>query len=392
MGARLAGILVSLSLAILTASAPARADEEAYKQHMAAGAKLLEEENHAAARAEFEAAYRAEPKGAALVNVAACEKALFRYPQAIAALEQALRDHRATLDEADRKAAEASLADLKAQLGFVQIILVPADATLRIDGEDQPKGVAQRTIPLAPGSHRLEARMAGHTPAGQTITIASGETGAVKLRLVPGSPDASPDPTSELRKAARGPYVLGAANVIVPLPPKDFSGAGVGFSVGARGGYRFAPVAAAELGVEYARTGVSGEGRPSFDNEQGTTYPLAYALSSFRASLHVRLMTTGERVRFVQTLGGGVAVDSMSWKPGAGDPVRQDAKGVNGFALSETGLELDFGGPLLGVTLQTILASSGGLDHEKHDDYSAETYGGPQLSFGLGLRGGYRFW
>ena len=389
----LADTLVALALTLSFASytSIARADGAEHARRMASGAKLLEDESYEAARAEFQAAYAAQPKAAALTSIALCDRALFRYPQAIAALERALRDHGATMSEADRKSAEASIAELRAQIGFVQVILVPSGATLRIDGEDQPKGISQRTIPLAPGSHRLEARLEGYTPAAQTIALASGDTAAMKLRLVP---IAVAERMASLAPApARGVYALASINVVAPLPPSDFSGAGFGFSAGARVGYRFAPIAGAELGFEYARVGVGGEGRPSFPakQEQGVTYPLGYTLSSFRIALGARLMTTGERVRFVQTLGGGIAIDSMSWEPSAG-PSRKDAKGVNGFALSETGVEVDFGGALVGLTLQTLLGSSGGLDHDTHDEYSAETYSGPQLSIGLGLRGGYRFW
>lgn len=374
-----------VSGAILAAAA-ARADEGVYRDHMAAAAKLLEDENQAAARAEFEAAYRAEARGGALVGAALCDRALFRYPQAIATLERALRDHAGTLDEGERKTAAEALADLKAQLGFVQVMLSPPGAALRIDGEDQPAGAAQRLIPLAPGSHRLEARLDGMTPAGQTITLASGETAAIKLRLVPlGS--AGPEVA---KGSGRGPYVMGAVSGFVPLPPSDFSGTGAGVSVGARVGYRFAAIMGAEVGFEYAYAGASGMGKPSFSDKAGATFPISYAHSSFRFGASVRLMTTGARVRFVQILGGGGMMDALSWEPGAGTPPRQNAVGGNGFALSETGFEFDIRGGLLGLVIQQVVGSGGGLTHPKHDAYTAQTFGGPQYAIGLGLRGGYR--
>jgi hypothetical protein len=384
-------LIVWVSSIALLAPAAARADEPeaTYQQHMASGAKLVEEENHAAARAEFEAAYHALPRGGALVSVAQCERALFRYPQAIAALERALKEHRATLGEDERKAAEEALAELRAQLGFVQVVLVPARATLRIDGEDQAQGVSQRTMPLAPGSHRLEARLDGVTPAGQTITVASGETAAIKLRLVPvGSAEAE----AQSPRAGRGLYFIGALGAFVPLPPSDFSGTAAGVSAGARIGYRFAPVVGAELGFEYAHAAASGEGRPPFADAPGAAQALRYTLSSVRFGASVRLMTTGPRVRFVQLFGGGVMADAVSWEPGAGALPRQSAKGVNGFALSETGFEIDIDGGLIGLALQQLVGSAGGLDRAKHDAYAAETYGGPQYAIGLGLRGGYRLW
>lgn len=367
---------------------------ETYESHLASGLKLLEDENFAAARAEFEAAYQASPRAIPLLDVALCERAMFRYPQAIAALERALRDHAATLDEGERRAAEASLAELRAMLGFVQVELVPRDAVLRIDGEDQPRGALQRTIPLGPGAHRLEARLDGHWPAAQTITLAAGDQAAIKLRLVTTS---TPPPTftEPAPPAPRGPYALATVTVFVPVQPTDFSGAGAGVSGGARLGYRLSPVVGVELGFEYAHLGTSGQGKPSFaDAVSGSAaFPLHYALSAFRVGLDLRLMTTGRTVRFVQTFGGGVSIDAVTWEPGSGSTVtRQDARGADAFGMSETGLELDLRGVLLGLTAQNVVASSGGLDHAKHDQFSGNTYGGPQFSVGLGLRGGYRLW
>jgi hypothetical protein len=378
-----------LTAAALLAASPARADEPAdpYAQHLASAARLVEEENHAAARAEFEAAYRAQPKPGALLGMALCDKALFRYPQAMATLERVLADP--ALDAAERRTAEEALAEMKALLGFVQVVLVPAGATLRIDGEDQPAGAANRTLPLAAGSHRLEARFPGHAPAAQTITLASGETAAVKLRLVPGGDSAVTAPAG-----ARGPYLLAAASVFVPLPPADFSGTGVGVAVGARVGYRFLSVLGGELGFEYAHVAAAGQGKPSLSDVSGATYKLGYELSCFRFGAHVRLMTPGERVRFVQILGGGVMADSIGWEPGAGTPARQNAKGADGFGISETGFEVDLRGGLIGLTLQQIVGGSGGLEHPRQagEVYATGAYGGPQYAIGLGLRGGYRLW
>ena len=387
-------ISLLLVAAALAAAIPARAGET-YEQHLASGLKLLEDENFAAARAEFEAAYQAGPRATPLLDVALCERAMFRYPQAIAALERALRDHASTLEESDRRSAEASLAELRAMLGFVQVELVPRDAILRIDGEDQPRGALQRTIPLGPGAHRLEARLDGYWPAAQTVTLAAGDQAAIKLRLVTTS---TPPPIFTVPEppAPRGPYLLAAVTGFVPVQPTDFSGGGAGVSGGARVGYRLAPVVGAELGFEYAHFGASGQGKPSFaDAVSGSTgaFPLHYALSSFRIGLDLRLMTTGRTLRFVQTFGGGVSIDSVTWQPGSGSIVtRQDARGADAFGMSETGFELDLSGVLLGLTAQNVIASSGALDHPKHDQFSGNTYGGPQFSIGLGLRAGYRLW
>jgi hypothetical protein len=385
--------VLSGALAGIAAPAPLRADEPwpasetVYQDRMAAAARLVEEENHAAAQAEYEAAYRASPHAAALAGVGQCERARFRYPQAIAALERALAERAAPLNDAERRLAELSIAELRALLGEVVVKLSPAGAVLRIDGEDQPPAAALAPIPLGPGSHRLEARLPGLVPAAQTITLASGDRVTVTLALAPpGAPrEAGP---------RRGLYALGAVSVFVPVGPTDFTGTSVGGSGGVRLGYRAAAVVGVEALFEYAHAGASGHGTPSFATSPSASYALGYSLSSARFGLNVRLMTTGERFRFVQLFGGGAALDSISWPeaPGVQRLGRRGAAGADGFALSETGFEVDLGGALLGLTLQNYLGSRGALDEPTHDQWSANTYGGPLYSLGLGLRGGYRLW
>ena len=390
---------VLLAASALALALPARAGEgappnpESAALHLASGAKLLEDESYDAALAEFEAAYQADPKARPLLQVAACQKALLLYPQAIAALERALRDHADSLGEADRKTAEAQLAELRPLLSFVQVELVPRKSLLRIDGEDQPRGALQRTIPLGPGTHRLEARLEHYWPAAETITLATGEHAAMKLRLVPDTEP--PDLFANVAlDAARGPYALAAVTGFRPVQPTDFSGGGFGVSGGARVGYRLAAIVGVELGFEYAHTGATGQGKPSFGElSEPSSVPLHYGLSSYRIGPNVRLMTTGRTVRFVQTFGGGVSIDSVAWEPGAGSTVtRQGARGADAFGMSETGFEVDLGGTLLGLTVQNVVTSSGALDHATHDKFSADAYSGPQYALGLGLRAGYRLW
>src|SRR6185312_1826006 len=108
--------------------------------------------------------------------------------------------------------------------------------------------------------------------------------------------------------------------------------------------YRFASFLGAEILADYAHASSDGQGKPSFaDMTTGSSLPFAYGLSSFRAALGLRLMTTGQRVRFVQVFGGGISYDAIHWTPGAGagGVTRQGAAGVDGLGISETGIEVD---------------------------------------------------
>lgn len=175
--------LACASLAWGGAAAPAHAQADAedlaYKRHMSNGVKLYQDKNFEAAVAEFSAAYRAKPKASPLINVALCEKARFRYPKAIVALERALAEHPADLDEGDRSAAQEAVREMRALLGYVSVKLTPRQAALLVDGEEQPPGTADEPVPLGPGTHKIGARHEGYAPAEQQVTVVSGDKALV---------------------------------------------------------------------------------------------------------------------------------------------------------------------------------------------------------------------
>lgn len=191
--ARLAALVAAtLMTAPYAASAqPTRAgaaseDDASYKPHMTNGVKLFQDKNYEAAIAEFEAAYRIRPKASPLVNIALCEKALFRYPKAIARLEKALSEHGDTLTTADKKAAEDAVRELRALLAYVTVRLEPKTATLIVDGEEQPRGAADAPVPVGPGTHRIGARAEGYASHEESVAVASGDKDkVVVVALIP---------------------------------------------------------------------------------------------------------------------------------------------------------------------------------------------------------------
>ena len=169
----------------MTLAPPAHAQAEAYKLHMDNGVKLYNDRNYPAAVVEFKAAYDARPSPNPLVNIALCEKALFRYPKAIAALETALAKHGQVMDPADRTAAADAIKEMRALLGTVIVKLTPAKATVIVDGEELPPGAAGKPLALGPGAHRIEARADGFAGAERSVTVASGQTQEISLDLAP---------------------------------------------------------------------------------------------------------------------------------------------------------------------------------------------------------------
>ncbi|WP_437576287.1 hypothetical protein [Sorangium sp. So ce887] len=404
---RLPLALCAAILGLAAQLSPALAQVEPYRQHMENGIKLFQDRNYRAAIAEFEAAYKEKPKASPLFNIALAEKAIFNYPRAIAALERALAQHRDTMDEGDERTARSAIEEMRALLAHLTIELSPPDATLIIDGEEQPpSSTGTRVVELGPGVHRIGARAKGHASADQSVTVVSGERDKkVKLTLAPDktpvtatpqpfTPPPPPPPPRPvpLSFAPQGYYVIGAASLLwpighpraFPMPEANSGGAG-----SIRVGYRVNTPAAFDVMFQYANI-ATGSNHPGYQNA-------SYTLGSTRIGLNVRLMTPGQTWRFVGSIGGGLTYDDVSFdsiKTPAGDICEgrcQPAAGVNAFVFSEVGVELDLGGVLLGFSLDSYFQSSRGISYKDGDD-DIPLYSALLLQLGGSLHAGYAFW
>ncbi|WP_437277591.1 hypothetical protein WME90_41115 [Sorangium sp. So ce375] len=404
---RLTLALCAATLGLTVQLSPALAQVEPYRQHMENGIKLFQDRNYRAAVVEFEAAYNEKPKASPLFNIALAEKALFNYPRAIAALERALAQHRDTMDESDERTARSAIEEMRALLARLTIELSPPTATLLIDGEEQPpSSSATRVVELGPGVHRIGARAEGHASADQSVTVVSGERDKrVNLSLVPDRAPATPatqpftPPLPPPPKAVplaippQGYYVIGAASLLWPLGhprafPRPEANSGGAGSI--RVGYRVNTPAAFDVMLQYANI-ATGSDDPAYPNA-------SYTLGSTRLGLNVRLMTPGQTWRFVGSIGGGLTYDSVKFdsiKTPEGDICNglcQKADGVNAFVFSEVGVELDLGGVLLGVSLDSYFQSSRGISYKNNDQDDVTLYSAVLLQLGGSLHAGYAFW
>lgn len=359
--------------AALLAAAPVHAQGDAYKLHMENGVKLFNDKNFVAAIVEFQAAYDARPGPNPLVNIALCEKELFRYPRAIAALEKALAKHGAAMEPTDHKAAMDAIKDMRALLGSVTVEVQPKDASLRVDGEDLPVpvgGTAHKPIELGPGVHKIEARAPGYASAERTVTVASGKAQAIVIELVSITglvTVTAPDPRMTITIDQRivgtgswsgllppGPHLVQMTGpgapphegqiVVVAGKPLDVrAGAGVmpkkaderrGLYVLATGSILFPLVHSpyfddpqVDFGAGFgARVGFQVNDVAGFDlgyqHSSITTYPRgdtnglkSYRLVSERVAFGLRLSTPGKMWRFVGTLAGGLVFDQVQLGP-----------------------------------------------------------------------------
>jgi hypothetical protein len=177
-------LALALAFAFALACMPgtARADGDTYKQHMENGVKLYADKNFSAAIAEFQAAYDLKPNPSPLVNIALCDKELFQYPQAIAALGKAVATYGDAMGADDKKAAEDAIREMRALLGRVRIQVAPSNAKVTVDG-DEVASVAEPVL-VGPGKHQVTARADGYAGAEQSVMVASGREQVVSFTLV----------------------------------------------------------------------------------------------------------------------------------------------------------------------------------------------------------------
>jgi hypothetical protein len=234
---------------------------------------------------------------------------------------------------------------------------------------------------LYSGSVVVAAGKAQVIGPGQGGFPASGPGVAPPIVLVPPPP---PRP-APIRPSRRGPFVLGVASLLVPLdhpqhfpsPDPDFGGAG-----GIRAGYQVNTAASFDAMLQYVNIAIHSKASES-----------KYTFEAGRLGLNLRLMTPGEKVRLVGSLGGGAAYDTVSFDLDPADdcPAKEcfDASGVDPFLHVDLGVELDFGGPLVGLALESYFQSSRGIDDADDGDLY---YPRALVHLGASLRVGYAFW
>lgn len=182
--------------------------------------------------------------------------------------------------------------------------------------------------------------------------------------------------------------------------PKIFADESVssGGYVGLRGGYRVHTYAAFEGMIEYGN--VEGPANGAGDK--------TYSLSAIRIGPALRLMSPGDLVHFVGTVGGGVAVHLMSYEDLApdldpplcvGGRLRCDSNGLDFYVMTEAGVEIDFGGVLIGGGLALYLSGTKGMEDNPLDAENVKTTevakpydNGLLLQLGPRVYVGYAFW
>lgn len=180
----LRGFWVAALALALSSGALAQEDDEARARALfVAGAEHYSAEQYEAAAEAFAASHAIRPVPVVLFNLAQALRFAGRPGAALRAFEAYLVDEERP-GPARRRAVEAAIAELGEEVGSVQLALTPdVPATVELDGH-LARGVDPRQpFAVGPGTHELRVRVAGRDAIVRSVTVESGRTSVVRLRV-----------------------------------------------------------------------------------------------------------------------------------------------------------------------------------------------------------------
>ncbi len=230
---------LTMALLVSVGAVPARhaaADPTAKELAMAREAfaraeKEEEHENWAVALEDLRKVAAVKMTAGVRFHIAHCEAGL---GQDIAALDDYVGAEKAAHDEHNKDVAEASaepIAALRAKIPTI-VIRVPsdvADAQVTLDAKPLDAARLGTSIPLEPGTHRIEARAPGRTPYAISLVVKDREANVleVKLAVAPPPAPAAPEralvaPPAEEKSSGHTAAIIATGGAVV------LAGAGIG--------------------------------------------------------------------------------------------------------------------------------------------------------------------
>jgi hypothetical protein len=285
---------------------------------------------------------------------------------------------------------------LRCVAGFVDVTSNDPTANIAIDG--LPKARRAYKGPVEPDTdHLVQVYREGVEPFEQTFQVGVCKTIGIHAQLegLDSAPPADANdaqnslPGAPPKRVPKGFFGLLSLDLLglskQPLNlAKAQSGGGFG-ALGLRAGYRLSnPVALAlrlDAGVLQAEGAYDEANMASRD----------YSLSSVHFGPDLKLMTTGERLRFVATVGAGIVHHRLSVSKVAPDEVR----GVDPYFALELGLGFNYRQFLGELGLMALIDGSTALQKGFSDESNralTRDLGTTLPMIGIGLRGGFSQW
>lgn len=203
-----------------------RAEEQDVQVLFQQGVELYQAGQLAEALATFETANGIRSVPTILYNIAMCQRDLGHIPESVNAFRQYLfeEDPARTTDE-DRAEIQRMLLEMRPGHGDIELRVNEDGATLLVDGQDVGISPMVRPVAVAPGEHRVSARLEGRIPVDRASTVRGGETVTVELSLEPVAepPPVEPEPVPvpEPVLAEAEPQPVDTPDVAVSPEPQE---------------------------------------------------------------------------------------------------------------------------------------------------------------------------
>jgi len=188
-GGVLSRLLVVLTCVFAFSGGPRYAsanDVEEAAGHFRRGLALFEAGDHEAALAEFKRAYAIKPNHKVLFNIGLTAIKLFRYGEALTALERYQGALPADTPDAHRRRVSEEIENLRQLVATLQLeVETPAGAEIYLDGALVGTAPHVRAHRVRAGAHRVRVVKDGHRTKEITIVSVSGQVDVRRIALHP---------------------------------------------------------------------------------------------------------------------------------------------------------------------------------------------------------------
>ena len=183
-----------LLCAFLVTSAAGADDTTSSRQafkHFQHAVSLYGEADYRAALVEFKRAYTLAPNPSVLYNVGETQYELQDYAGALTTFEHFLAE--AAAGDAHRPEVEGDLEVLRARVGHIIVVTVPAGADVTVDDQPVGKTPLERSLLVSIGHRKVVAAIGGRAPITRYVDVAADDNLSVAIQL-PDAPEAGPGP------------------------------------------------------------------------------------------------------------------------------------------------------------------------------------------------------
>jgi hypothetical protein len=202
LGKRLALATAIAVAASLLCSAVLADSQSGAKKHFDNGTQMMELEDFSGAAREFQASLSLYRTSSALFNLAMCQKAMHRYPEALDNFRALLSEFGPQLTADTRKEVDGNIATLSKIIAEVEITVNASNASVHLDGVFVGTTPLSDPVRVGAGHRRISVSKQGYATSERQIQIVAGTKEVILFDL---QVEAASSPTMTTTTAPSAP-------------------------------------------------------------------------------------------------------------------------------------------------------------------------------------------